>query len=162
MRSAYFSGNALVQAAWQLFDDRWLNIPVRPLQQALDGSAIEVASREEGVAGVVQAIGTLDVQGAGDRTLAYLQAGHDGAPLMEAMGRAILWDDTGSLLLPTLRTVFDEWEQLESSQHPARFQLLVGLARYATDVRTNTDSGSAAITAMRFAEGRTTVEVFED
>jgi hypothetical protein len=45
--------------------------------------------------------------------------------------------------------------------HPARYQLLVGLARYATDIRTNKDSGSATNTAMRFAEGKTTVEVFE-
>ena len=37
----------------------------------------------------------------------------------------------------------------------------VGLARYATDIRTNKDSGSATNTAMRFAEGKTTVEVFE-
>ena len=156
------AARGLVQAAWQLFDDRWLNIPARPLGEALPAVDLHGASQEEGIAGALQAIGTLDVQGVGDRVLGYLQAGHSGAKLMEAMGRAILWDDTGSLLLPTLRTVFEEWERLEDGEHPARYQLLVGLARYATDVRTNTDSGSAAITAMRFAEGRTTVEVFDD
>ena len=46
--------------------------------------------------------------------------------------------------------------------HPARYQLLVGLARYATDIRMNKDSGSATNTAMRFAEGKTTVEAFEE
>ena len=70
-------------------------------------------------------------------------------------------------ILPTLRTVFEEWERSSGSDsalgagHPARYQLLVGLARYATDIRTNKDSGSATNTAMRFAEGKTTVEVFE-
>jgi len=60
--------------------------------------------------------------------------------------------------------VFEEWELLSKSEsvHPARYQLLVGLARYATDIRTNKNSGSATNTAMRFAEGRTTVEAFED
>ncbi len=76
------------------------------------------------------------------------------------MGRAILWNDTGSQILPTLRTVFEEWENC--AEHPAHYQLLVGLARYATDIRTNKDSQSATTTAMRFAEGKTTVEVFED
>jgi hypothetical protein len=40
--------------------------------------------------------------------------------------------------------------------------LLVGLARYAADIRANKDSGSATNTAMRFAQGRTTVEAFEE
>ena len=40
--------------------------------------------------------------------------------------------------------------------------LLVGLARYVTDIRSNTDNKSAATTAMRFAEGKTTIEVFEE
>jgi hypothetical protein len=33
---------------------------------------------------------------------------------------------------------------------------------YATDIRTNKDSGSATNTAMRFAEGKTTVDVFSE
>jgi hypothetical protein len=81
--------------------------------------------------------------------------------LIHEVGRSVLWDDTSIRILPTLRTVFEEWERLEQSGHPARFQLLVGLARYATDIRTNKDSGSATNTAMRFAEGKTTVDVFE-
>ena len=44
---------------------------------------------------------------------------------------------------------------------PARNQLLVGLARYAADVRRNKNSQGFAQTALRFAEGRTTVDVFE-
>ena len=40
-------------------------------------------------------------------------------------------------------------------------QFCFGLARYVTDIRSNTDNKSAATTAMNFAEGRTTIEVFE-
>ena len=79
----------------------------------------------------------------------------------------MLWDDTNTQVLPTLRTVFEEWERCRvldpasGDRHPARYQLLVGLARYATDIRTNKDSGAATNTALRFAEGKTTVDVFE-
>jgi hypothetical protein len=84
------------------------------------------------------------------------------------MGRVMLWDDTNTEVLPTLRTVFDEWERSSGSDpafgvgHPCRYQLLVGLARYATDIRTNKESGSATNTALRFAEGKTTVDVFQE
>ena len=36
----------------------------------------------------------------------------------------ILKDDTGNFILPTLRTVFDEWENPLIARHPARGQLL--------------------------------------
>jgi hypothetical protein len=116
---------------------------------------------------VLKSISSLNVQDVGRQVLEYLNFGYSGDRLLYEMGRAVLWDDTNTQVLPTLRTVFEEWERLSAldaaveSAHPARFQLLVGLARYATDVRTNKDSGSATNTAMRFAEGRTTVEVFE-
>ena len=92
--------------------------------------------------------------------LGYLNAGYCAERLIEEIGHTVLWDDTGSQILPTLRTVFEEWQYTEG--HPARAQLLVGLARYVTDIRTNKDNRSAATTAMRFAEGRTTIEVFEE
>ena len=120
------------------------------------------ADEDAGVAVVVHSIKTLDFQRVGDQVLGYLNAGYSGDKLLQAMGRAILWDDTGRQILPTLRTVFQEWEYGPSAGHPARFQLLVGLARYATDIRTNKQSGAAATTAMRFAEGKTTVEVFDE
>ena len=92
------------------------------------------------------------------------------------MGRAILWDDTNMELLPTLRVTFNEWEGVSGdegaggsgdegaggSEHPSRYQLLVGLVRYATDVRLNKNSMASINTAMRFSEGRTTVEVFDE
>ena len=151
------AARGLVHAAWQFFDNRWLNIPYRPLSEPLTTSATA-----EDPASIVEAIQTLNVQEVGPRVLAYGLADHPGEPLIEAMGRAILWDDTAHQLLPTLGTVFAEWERFATSDHPARLQILVGLARFATDVRTNKDSGSAARAALRFAQGHTAVDIFED
>ena len=44
---------------------------------------------------------------------------------------------------------------------PPRNQLLVGLARWATDTRRSIGSQSAAQTAQRFARGETAVELYE-
>ena len=75
------------------------------------------------------------------------------------MGQSILRDDNGWNLVHTLRAVFDEWKLCEG--HPARNQLLIGLARWATDVRKRTGSQSAAQTAQRFARGQTAVDLYE-
>ena len=161
------AAKGLFQAAWQVFANRWLNIPVRSLTAPLGGGTLDVPDEDTGVGVVLKSISSLNVQDVGRQVLEYLNSGYSGDRLLYEMGRAVLWDDTNTQVLPTLRTVFEEWERLGASDgavesaHPARFQLLVGLARYATDVRTNKDSGSATNTAMRFAEGRTTVEVFE-
>lgn len=152
--------NGIFHAAWLTFDNRWLNIPPRSLKEPLAGEKLDVSSEDAGVQQIVNSIEILDVQGIGRQVLAYLDAGYSGTRLLQEMGRAILWNDTASEILPTLRTVFEEWERCAG--HPGRNQLLVALARYATDIRTNKDSESATITAMRFAEGKTTVEVFED
>ena len=95
------AARGLVHAAWQFFDDRWLNIPYRPLSEPLTTSA-----STEDPASIVEAIQTLNVQEVGPRVLAYGLAGHPGEPLIEAMGRAILWDDTAHQLLPTLGNRF--------------------------------------------------------
>ncbi len=68
-------------------------------------------------------------------------------------------DDNARNLLSTLRTVFDEWTLCEG--HPARNQLLVGLARWATDTRRRIGTQSASQTALRFARGETAVELYE-
>ena len=154
------AAKGIFHAAWLTFDDRWLNIPPRSLQEPLEGEAIDVPSEDEGVQLIINSIESLDVQGIGGQVVTYLNAGFSGDKLLREMGRAILWNDTASEILPTLRTVFEEWERC--AEHPSRGKLLVALARYATDIRTNKDSESATITAMRFAEGKTTVEVFED
>lgn len=161
------AAKGLFQAAWQVFADRWLNIPVRPLTASLGGGTLDVPDEDSGVRVILKSIESLNVWDVGRQVLEYLNSGYSGDRLLHQMGRAMLWDDTNTQVLPTLRTVFEEWERSSGSDpalgagHPARYQLLVGLARYATDIRTNKDSGSATNTAMRFAEGKTTVEVFE-
>jgi len=173
LRTALRHGNdrvaakGLFHAAWQLFADRWLNIPLRPLSQALGGGTLDVHDEESGAKLILNSIASLRVQDVGRQVLEYLNSGYSGDRLLHEMGRVMLWDDTNVQILPVLRTVFDEWQRSSGSDaalgagHPARRQLLVGLARYATDIRTNKDSGSATNTAMRFAEGHTTVDVFE-
>ena len=150
----------IFHAAWLIFDDRWLNIPSRALTPPPVNGGFNASNEEEGIQQIVNTIETLNVQTVGGQVLAYLEAGYSGDTLLHALGKTILWNDTATEILPTLRTVFDEWNNCAG--HPARSQLLVALARYATDIRTNKDSESATTTAMNFAEGRTTVEVFED
>ena len=165
LRSAQRVGGNRVAAkgvfhvAWQIFADRWINIPTRLLSQSLPQERLEIESESEGIKQIIDTIETLNVQRVGAEVLGYLNAGYSAERLIKEVGRTVLWDDTGSQVLPTLRTVFEEWKYAEG--HPAQFQLLVGLARYVTDIRSNTDNKSAATTAMRFAEGRTTIEVFE-
>ena len=154
------AAKGVFHSAWLTFDNRWLNIPPRSLNEPLAGEKLDISSEDAGVQQIINSIEILDVQGIGGQVLGYLNAGYSGSQLLQEMGRAILWNDTASEILPTLRTVFEEWERCAG--HPARNQLLVALARYATDIRTNKDSESATITAMRFADGKTTVEVFED
>jgi len=159
------AAKGLFHAAWQFFADRWLNIPMRSLTEPLASDKLDVPDEDAGVRLILKSIASLNVQEVGRQVLEYLNAGYSGDRLLHEIGRVMLWDDTNTRVLPTLRTVFDEWERVSESAagapHPARYQLLVGLARYATDIRTNKDSGSATNTAMRFAEGKTTVEAFE-
>ena len=161
------AAKGLFHAAWHVFADRWINIDHRRLSEPIQAQPSPAADEDAAAATVLDAMHTLDVEAAGASVAGYLQAGYSGDRLLHDMGRAILRDDTGHEILPTLRTVFDEWGNVSGSDsnlgagHPASAQLLVGLARYATDVRSNSDGRSAAVTAMRFAEGRTTVEMFE-
>jgi nitrite reductase/ring-hydroxylating ferredoxin subunit len=161
------AAKGLYHAAWQVFADRWLNIPVRPLTASLGGGTLAVPDEDAGVRLILDSIASLNVQDVGRQVLEYLNAGYSGDRLLHEIGRVMLWDDTNVRILPTLGAVFEEWGRSSGPDpalgagHPARYQLLVGLARYATDIRTNKDSGAATNTAMRFAEGKTTVEVFE-
>ena len=156
---SYVAAKGLLHVAWQIFADRWLNIPLRPLTEPLEGGALDVPNEDEAVRLILDSIASLNVQDVGQQVLKFLNAGFSGDRLLHEIGRVMLWDDTNMQVLPALRTVFDEWEHCAG--HPARNRLLIGLARYATDIRTNKDSGSATNTAMRFAEGKTTVEAFE-
>jgi nitrite reductase/ring-hydroxylating ferredoxin subunit len=153
------AAKGLFHAAWQVFADRWLNIPTRSLTAQIDGGKLNASDEKSGMEMILKSISSLNVQEVGGQVLGYLNAGYSGDRLLHEIGRVMLWDDTNTQVLPTLSTIFEEWPR--GGGHPARFQLLVGLARYATDVRANRDSGSATNTAMRFAEGKTTVEAFE-
>ncbi|MDE0323347.1 MAG: Rieske (2Fe-2S) protein [Candidatus Poribacteria bacterium] len=154
------AAKGIFHVAWQIFADRWINIPARALSQPLNQEKLDAPNEAEGIKHIIDTIETLDVQNVGPQVLGYLNAGYSAERLLEEIGHTVLWDDTGSEVLPTLRTVFEEWKHAEG--HPAQPQLLIGLARYVTDIRSNTDNKSAATTAMRFAEGRTTIEVFEE
>jgi len=55
--------------------------------------------------------------------------------------------------------VSEEWKTCEA--HPARNQLIVGLVRWATDIRRNAGNDSAVQTAHRFARGETATELYE-
>jgi hypothetical protein len=160
------AAKGLFHAAWLVFTNRWINIPARPLTKPLGGEVIDVGE-DAGVRAILDSIASLKVQDVGRQVLEYLNAGYSGDRLLHEMGRVMLWDDTNTQVLPTLRTVFEEWERCSGPDsagagHPARYQLIIGLARYATDIRTNKESGSAINTALRFAEGKPTVDVFAE
>ncbi|MGH9785161.1 MAG: hypothetical protein ACRD88_13350, partial [Terriglobia bacterium] len=150
---------ALYHAAWQFFSDRWLNIAPRCLAEPLSAAPSDASSEDVGLRTVLDSIETIQVREVGRQTREYLAAGYSGDRLLAEMGQSILRDDNGWNLLHTLRVVFDEWKRCEG--HPARNQLLIGLARRATDARKRTGSQSAAQTAQRFARGQTAVDLYE-
>ena len=127
------AAKGLFQAAWQMFADRWLNIPVRPLTAASWRRHARRARRRRGSPGdsqvhrVAQCAGCRP-PGAGVSELRDTQE----IGCFMRWGESMLWDDTNTQVLPTLRTVFDEWERSSLSDpalgagHPARYQLLVG------------------------------------
>jgi nitrite reductase/ring-hydroxylating ferredoxin subunit len=150
---------ALYHAAWQFFSDRWLNIAPRSLTEPLSATKSDASSEDIGLRGVLASIETIQVRDVGRDAREYLSAGFSGDRLLSEMGQSILRDDNGWNLVHTLRVVFDEWELCKG--HPGRNQLLIGLARWATDVRKRSGSQSAAQTAQRFARGQTAVDLYE-
>ena len=157
------AARACYHAAWRFFDDRWLNISTRKLPELpVSGSIPEgdqSAAGEGALQTILEAVESIRIREIGRMTRDYLNSGHSGDRLLSELGLTILMDDNGWSLLNTLRTVFDEWEQCAG--HPARGQLLVGLARWATDTRRSIGSQSAAQTAQRFARGEAAVELYE-
>jgi nitrite reductase/ring-hydroxylating ferredoxin subunit len=150
---------ALYHAAWQFFSDRWLNIAPRSLAEPLSDAKSDEANEDLALRTVLESIETIQVREIGRRTREYLNAGFSGDHLLLEMGQSILRDDNGWNLVHGLRVVFDEWKLCEG--HPARNQLLIGLSRWATDVRKRAGSQSAAQTALRFARGQTAVDLYE-
>ena len=153
------AARALYHAAWQFFSDRWLNITPRSLSEPLGTAKSDASSEDVGLRAVLDSIESVRVHDVGRHTREYLNAGFSGDRLLSEMGQSILKDDNGWNLIHGLRVVFDEWKNCEG--HPARHQLLIGLSRWATDVRKRTGSQSAAQTAQRFARGQTAVDLYE-
>ena len=93
--------------------------------------------------------------------VAELSEVSEGKPKAVQMGEGlcILKDDNGDDLLSSIRIVSEEWRTCEA--HPARNQLIVGLARWATDIRRNAGNDSAVQTAHRFARGETATGLYE-
>jgi nitrite reductase/ring-hydroxylating ferredoxin subunit len=152
---------ALYHVGYRHFEDRWLNITTRPLPIALGDTPLDVKDEDAGIALIQDGIESVRIDEVGNQVRAYFGAGFSGDRLLREIGKTILKDDTGNFILSTLRTVFDEWERPSIARHPARHQLLVGLARYATDVRRRKGNKSAATTAQRFARGQTAVDMYE-
>ena len=150
---------ALYHAAWQFFSDRWLNITPRSLTEPLSATRSDASNEDIALRTVLDSIETIQVREVGRQTREYLNAGFSGDRLLSEMGQSILRDDNGWNLVHGLRVVFDEWKLCEG--HPARNQLLIGLARWATDVRKRAGNQSAAQTAQRFARGQTAVDLYE-
>lgn len=153
------AAKALYHVAWEFFSNRWLNIRQMPLSTQRSTAPSDASNEDEAIADVINAIETIQIQEIGRMTRQYLNSSFSDDRLLSELGQSILKDDNGWDILNTLRTTFDEWKLCQG--HPARTQLLVGLARWTTDVRKNTNSDSAARTAQRFARGETAVDLYE-
>ena len=150
------AARACYHAAWRFFDNRWLNISSRKLTElpgrGSEPEPSESAACDGALQAILEAVESIRIREIGRMTRDYLNSGHSGNRLLSELGLTILKDDNGWSLLHTLRTVFDEWEHCAG--HPARGQLLVGLARWATDARRSIGSQSAAQTAQLLPAGR--------
>ena len=153
------AAKALYHVAWEFFSNRWLNIRQMPLSTPRRTTTSDVQDEDAAMEEVIKTIETVQIQEVGRITRQYLNSGFSADRLLSELGQCILKDDNGWDILNTLRTTFDEWKLCQG--HPARNQLLVGLARWTTDVRQNTNSDSAARTALRFARGETAVDLYE-
>ena len=149
----------LYHTAWGFFDNRWLNIRPLPLTESRGGGALEAPDEDAALREIIESIEAVQINQIGRQVRQYLNAGLSGDRLLLELGQCVLRDDNGWDILNTLRTVYDEWKRCEG--HPARNQLLVGIARWTTDVRRQADSESAARTAQRFARGQTAVDLYE-
>ena len=153
------AAKALYHAAWRFFNNRWLNIRHQSITESRTPTKPIVLDEDTALSEIVDAIESVRIQEIGRRTREYLNAGCSAERLMTEMGLCILKDDNGDDLLSSICIVSEEWKTCES--HPARNQLIVGLARWATDIRRNAGNDSAVQTAHRFARGETATELYE-
>ena len=101
---------------------------------------------DAGIALIQDGIESVRIDEIGNQVRAYLRAGFSGDRLLREIGKTIL-RTTPAISFSRRCTVFDEWERPSIARHP-RHQLLIGLARYATDVRRRKGNKSAATTAQ--------------
>ncbi len=153
------AAKALYHAAWRFFNNRWLNIRHQPLTELRTSATPKAVDEDKALSEIIDAIESVRIQEIGRRTREYLNAGCSAERLMVEMGLCILKDDRGDNLLSSINIVSEEWKRCET--HPARNQLIVGLARWATDIRRNAGNDSAVQTANRFARGETATELYE-
>ena len=153
------AAKALYHAAWRFFSNRWLNIRHQPITAPRTSSTPKTLSEDTALSAIIEGIESVRIHEIGRRTREYLNAGGTAERLIAEMGQCILKDDNGEELLSTIHIVDREWHYCET--HPARNQLIVGLARWATDVRRNAGNDSAVQTAHRFARGETATELYE-
>lgn len=153
------AAKALYHAAWRFFNNRWLNIRHQSLTESRASTTPVDLDEDTSLSEILDGIESVRIQEIGRRTREYLNVGCSAERLMSEMGLCILKDDNGDDLLSSIRMVSEEWKTCES--HPARNQLIVGLARWATDIRRNAGNDSAVQTAHRFARGETATELYE-
>ena len=153
------AAKALYHCGWRFYANRWLNIRHQPISEARSTSTTKVLDEDMAIDAIIDMIESVRIQEIGRRTREYLSSGCSAERLLAEMGQCILKDDNGDDLLSTIHIVDREWHYCED--HPARNQLIVGLARWATDVRRNAGNDSAVQTAYRFAKGETATELYE-
>jgi len=153
------AAKALYHAAWRFFNNRWLNIRHQSLTASRTSTTPVDIDENTSLSEILDGIESVRIQEIGRRTREYLNSGCSAERLMSEIGLCILKDDNGDDLLSSIRMVSEEWKTCEA--HPARNQLIVGLARWATDIRRNAGNDSAVQTAHRFARGETATELYE-
>ena len=153
------AAKALIHCGWRFYSNRWLNIRHQPISEARESSSTKVLDEDIALDAIIDGIESVRIQEIGRQTREYLNSGCNAERLLAEMGQCILKDDNGEELLSTIHIVDREWHYCED--HPARNQMIVGLARWATDVRRNSGNDSAVQTAHRFAKGETATELYE-
>ncbi|MXW53759.1 MAG: Rieske (2Fe-2S) protein [Gammaproteobacteria bacterium] len=150
--------NATYFAAWHFYQNRWLNLQPSDLLRIDDGAPSQQENSTEACKEIVEHIESIRTAEVAGQVRAYLRSDFDPNELLTELALTILKHDTGTDLLGTLRTVLDEYGQCSS--HPARNKLLIGIARFATDVRQRNDNDRATRTARRFARRETADDMF--
>jgi hypothetical protein len=123
-----------------------------------------MSPEDAGVRVILSSIASLKVQDVGRQVLEYLNA-DTRRRLLHEMGQVMLWDGTSTpglaTLEPSLKNGNAVADPICRSQHPARYSsswASPGTLQTSAQIK----SGSATNTGVRFAEGKTTVDVFEE